>query len=623
MGGKVFIEEKVILSEGAGERRLQDVQLSSLSVLQASHHRQQLRSSNSLLVNIYSTDPSLLFPTANNHSSHLSLPPRYPSTVCRSWSEDREEEEGTRSSELVFQEVDALRGRRGSQGLTRKGNDKEAPKGMELFPLRISGPTENRINVAFFGDGYTHSEKSKFVSDVKRLVASIIDDGTFASTAPLFNFWGVYVESNESGVGSNGVPKDTPFGLYRDSLELRALYAAHRGRARAACAAVREGYFGSKGGGCDQMALVGNFDYYGGLGGEFTITTRSELKGALVLRHEIGHSLIPVGEEYEGGYAYFGVNSSPSLASIKWDHWLSDPLSPPRAEDAVTPLQVYPWQDLSKSSFTTTFSTKGFEVYPRTMLRFSVAGMRSSKEMLVYLDGKLVEWSIPDGWLGSLDRAWIEVRDPSGLGGLEEGSHELNFVLQSRGLPPLKTKDLVRMICSVEVTEYATKNRFNDGKDFVGTFPTNSLYNTTSYRPTNEYCLMRMVGTPTFCSVCLEGLWKNQLRRISLIDNFSSSVSCIGAVTTSQFLLELIPLGHLRSSPPSDERYFISWFHNGVRVPELENFDIVDGMELGASLGRWRVEVQLWTKEVRKDEDGVLRASREWVVEKGEVPLKC
>lgn len=74
------------------------------------------------------------------------------------------------------------------------------------------------------------------------------------------------------------------------------------------------------------MALVGNTDLYGGLGGEFTwvlpchalspvrgeahpsgsITTASKLNGALVLRHEIGHSLIPVGEEYEGGYAYFG-----------------------------------------------------------------------------------------------------------------------------------------------------------------------------------------------------------------------------------------------------------------------------------------------------------------------------
>lgn len=54
------------------------------------------------------------------------------------------------------------------------------------------------------------------------------------------------------------------------------------------------------------MALVGNTQLYGGLGGEFTITTASTLNGALVLRHEIGHSLIDVGEEYEGGFAYFG-----------------------------------------------------------------------------------------------------------------------------------------------------------------------------------------------------------------------------------------------------------------------------------------------------------------------------
>jgi hypothetical protein len=96
----------------------------------------------------------------------------------------------------------------------------------------------------------------------------------------------------------------TPFGLYRDGHELRGIYAAHRKRARAACRAVRDGLF--KDGGCDYAALIGNSDLYGGLGGEFTITTASRLNGALVLRHEIGHSLIDVGEEYEGGYAYFG-----------------------------------------------------------------------------------------------------------------------------------------------------------------------------------------------------------------------------------------------------------------------------------------------------------------------------
>ena len=83
----------------------------------------------------------------------------------------------------------------------------------------------------------------------------------------------------------------------------------------------------------------------------------------------------------------------------------------------------------------------------------------SPRRMSVYLDGKLVEWSIPDGWLGSLDRAWIEIRDPSGLGGLEIGEHEVKFALQSKGLTPLKTKDLARMICSVEVTEYGTKDK--------------------------------------------------------------------------------------------------------------------------------------------------------------------
>jgi hypothetical protein len=36
------------------------------------------------------------------------------------------------------------------------------------------------------------------------------------------------------------------------------------------------------------------------------IITASELNGPLVLRHELGHSLIPVGEEYDGGMLAVG-----------------------------------------------------------------------------------------------------------------------------------------------------------------------------------------------------------------------------------------------------------------------------------------------------------------------------
>jgi hypothetical protein len=56
---------------------------------------------------------------------------------------------------------------------------------------------------------------------------------------------------------------------------------------------------------CDFPSLIGRDEYYGGLGGEFTISTRSLTSGTKVLRHEMGHNFASVGEEYEGGNLSF------------------------------------------------------------------------------------------------------------------------------------------------------------------------------------------------------------------------------------------------------------------------------------------------------------------------------
>jgi len=95
------------------------------------------------------------------------------------------------------------------------------------------------------------------------------------------------------------------------------------------------------------------------------VITASELNGPLVLRHELGHSLIPVGEEYEGGecsdpslgrllyqltrrhsegFAYFGANADKvkHLHDLKWKDFLSDPENA-RIEDVNVPLQAYPY----------------------------------------------------------------------------------------------------------------------------------------------------------------------------------------------------------------------------------------------------------------------------------------
>lgn len=84
--------------------------------------------------------------------------------------------------------------------------------------------------------------------------------------------------------------------------------------------------------GCDYPSLIGNDDFYGGLGGEFVISTKSDRTGTVVLRHEMGHNFINVGEEYDNGQVYSGVNAASSLSSLGWTAWLTGPL---REEKAI------------------------------------------------------------------------------------------------------------------------------------------------------------------------------------------------------------------------------------------------------------------------------------------------
>ncbi len=151
-----------------------------------------------------------------------------------------------------------------------------------IIPIIESGPPKNRIDVVFMGDGYTLNEKAKFEQDMRRLTADMFQDVTFKSYLPLFNIWAIFTPSKESGIGVGGKPKNTAFGLYRDGTELRGIYPAKAQNAREVCKAT--GLFA-----CDFPSLIGNDDFYGGLGGEFVIATRSETSGTIVLRHEMGH----------------------------------------------------------------------------------------------------------------------------------------------------------------------------------------------------------------------------------------------------------------------------------------------------------------------------------------------
>jgi hypothetical protein len=135
------------------------------------------------------------------------------------------------------------------------------------------------------------------------------------------------------------------------------------------------------------------------------------------------------------------------------------------------------------------------------------------------------------------------------------------------------------------------------------------INNETSYRPTNDDCLMCTVTKPNFCKVCLEGLWLSLLKRVNLIDDF---ITTCKHDRRRSFEVNLVPLAEFREGPvSSQESYRITWLKDGEVLPQFAGMTHID---VGDEVGTYSVEVQFSTEEVRVDKDGLLGASRSYTV---------
>ncbi|KAJ9106946.1 hypothetical protein QFC20_003955 [Naganishia adeliensis] len=372
------------------------------------------------------------------------------------------------------------------------------PSILQPVPLAVNGNSTNKVDLVYFGDGYRKDEQATFLRDAQFLTDTLLQPGgAFSPVRDLLNFWAVLLPSQESGIGTHGKPRNTTFGLYRPGEELRAVFYAHPERVAAACNALNDVNFA---GGCDEPILLGNDPFYGGLGGTPTVITASRNNGVQVLRHELGHTLIPVGEEYDGGYAYFGVNAAAHTNTTKqdvtWRQWLSDPKARRtgrvRLEDSRVAVQQYPWFDLSNRSYTVRFEDHG-EAYPTALLRFSVSGIPTEHRLMVKLDGEEVKYEFSKDHRGSLDRTWVQIELEHGLRGVQSKTsrHCLEFTASA-------ASEKVRpMLSSVEVIEYGPEERFNKMPGHIGAYPTVDIDGGVTLRPTNEGCLMRDVTVPT------------------------------------------------------------------------------------------------------------------------------
>ncbi|KAF8967037.1 IgA peptidase M64-domain-containing protein [Flammula alnicola] len=453
-----------------------------------------------------------------------------------------------------------------------------------MIPLIISGPSTNRVDLVFFSDGYIPDEREKFISDALRLAEDVSKNQTFNTVQPLLNFWAAFSPSKESGIGVDGIPKDTTFGLYRVGTVLRGVYYAHPEVGKAACDSLGQQ--------CDYPILLGNDPLYGGLGGEFTVITASILNGPLILRHELGHSILDVGEEYDGGSGYFGRNSAHNSNEVPWKQWLSDPSrvddrGDPRIERSVMVMQAYPWTLLNTTTpWSIKFTSSG--AYSSYSLQFSLSGLPRKEDLRVTLDGVDLGW-VPRPDI-EMDRWFYNFYSTNHL---TAGTHELKFILLNG------EKKGSAQLCSTEMLEYGTEDEFVSEPGFYSLYPTFSAVNETSYRPTNDDCLMRAVTTPNFCKVCIETLWISLLKNITFIDSINESCEKSQSSFIKVLALDLLPLVHLRKTPITPkEAYTITWKKDNLLLPGFTNKTRVE-IDDASSVGEYTIHVKFSTEEIK------------------------
>jgi len=317
---------------------------------------------------------------------------------------------------------------------------------------------------------------------------------------------------------------------------------------------------------------MANDDFYGGLGGRYAITTRSENSGSMVLRHELGHNFGDVGEEYDGGQVYQGANHS-RTAKVPWEKWVDEGSMPVGKGRSL--VGAYPWKNLRNGPLSFPFDVPG-QGPTRVVVDVSSVGWATPADVAVLLDGQ--EQSIQG--VHTEDRSFFRL-GPELV--LSPGRHTLEI--------REKKADGDNVLASVRVNAFEPDYEFAPG--VVGAFPSFAAGGRhVGFRPTHESCLMRDMRSKDFCPIDQENMWHRFLDRVSLID----SLSVVGDGAARQVRLET----------PALEGLEIRWFEVRPDGTENEVAELQGCKQWPADSqvhGRYRAEVVFRTDEVRTPTD--------------------
>lgn len=190
----------------------------------------------------------------------------------------------------------------------------------------------NRVHMVFVGDGYTAGQIGTYTNQVNTISASFFNKDPYLTYQPYFTVYRVDVVSNQSGVDNDptqGILKDTALdmGYWCNGID------------RLLCVDVNKAYqFANNAPEVHLVAALANSTTYGGAGypaNNLATCAGSNGSALEIMRHEFGHALGDLADEYDYGGPTTYTGGEPSdknvsiltsaqmaAASTKWFRWL-------------------------------------------------------------------------------------------------------------------------------------------------------------------------------------------------------------------------------------------------------------------------------------------------------------
>ncbi|NUK01085.1 hypothetical protein HRW21_22665 [Streptomyces lunaelactis] len=208
--------------------------------------------------------------------------------------------------------------------------DRQADVGPNVVTIRNTGPSSERFDVTFVGDGYTASEQDLQRRHAEEQWKGIAESEPWNKYRDWTNVWLVPVVSKDSGVDNDparGTNRDTALdmGFLCDGRTDRLLCSPDYTNAKAKS-------FASQAPEADAIIAMANSNKYGGAGGAgvATVSGGNALANE-VLQHELGHSVGRLADEYyTPGTTYSGgeptaPNVTKDPTGSKWASYLGRP----------------------------------------------------------------------------------------------------------------------------------------------------------------------------------------------------------------------------------------------------------------------------------------------------------